>query len=71
MGFLFAVGVSIGALDEIYQSYIPNRSMSFFDWLADAVGVIIGVGIFVFTPLGRTNARRAARAMPVEEGKAK
>ena len=51
--FLFAVGASVGALDEIYQSYIPNRLMDIQDWVADALGVALGVGIFVFTPLGR------------------
>lgn len=52
-GFLFAVGVSIGALDEIYQSFIPGRDMSILDWYADAAGVAVGMGMFVFTRLGR------------------
>jgi VanZ family protein len=43
--FLLAVGVSVGALDEIFQSYIPGREMSIHDWVADAVGVAAGAGI--------------------------
>ncbi len=51
--FLFAVGVSIAGLDEIYQSFIPGRVMSITDWYADALGVALGVGLFVFTRMGR------------------
>jgi len=45
--FLFSVGASVGGLDEIVQSYVPGRSMSIFDWMADAAGVALGVGMFV------------------------
>ena len=51
--FLCAVGVSIAALDEIFQSYIPGRTMSLLDWYADAAGIAAGVGAHVFTSLGR------------------
>jgi VanZ family protein len=57
--FLFAVGVSIAAFDELLQSYIPGRRMDLFDWLADAVGVAAGVGIGVLA--GKTAKRRKAR----------
>ncbi|UCH82770.1 MAG: VanZ family protein [Candidatus Latescibacterota bacterium] len=46
--FLFAVGVSVAAVDEFYQSFIPGRMMSIADWCADALGVGLGVGIFTF-----------------------
>lgn len=52
-GFLFAVGVSVAGLDEVYQSFIPGRMMSIEDWCADAIGVALGVGLHVFTNLGR------------------
>lgn len=52
-GFLVAVGASVGALDELYQSFIPMRVMDLYDWVADLLGVAVGVGVFVFTPLGR------------------
>ena len=45
--FLFAVGVSVAALDELLQSYIPGRRMDLFDWLADAAGIATGVAICV------------------------
>jgi VanZ family protein len=51
--FLWAVGVSIAALDEIFQSYIPGRTMSIFDWFADAAGLAAGLSVFMFTALGR------------------
>jgi VanZ family protein len=58
--FLFAVGVSIAALDELLQSYIPGRHMSIFDWLADAVGIAAGVGLGVL--IGRSRKRKSALA---------
>ena len=50
--FLLALGASIGALDEMVQSYIPGRAMDVFDWCADVVGVGASVALFVFTRLG-------------------
>jgi VanZ family protein len=52
-GFLFAVGTSIAGLDETYQSFIPGRMMSVYDWCADAMGVAAGVGLFTFARLGK------------------
>jgi VanZ family protein len=51
--FLFAVGASIGALDEMFQSYIPGRDMSIYDWIADAAGVSLSTGLTVYLRLGR------------------
>ena len=45
--FLFAVGVSVAAFDELLQSYIPGRHMDLFDWLADTAGIATGVAIGV------------------------
>ncbi len=56
--FLFAVGASIGALDEMFQSYIPGREMSIYDWIADAVGVGLGTGLTVYFRLGRRSTAR-------------
>jgi VanZ family protein len=52
-GFVFAVGVSIAALDEIYQSFVPGRTMSILDWCADAAGTAAGCGTFIFSHLGK------------------
>jgi len=59
MLFLFAVGVSVGALDELLQSYTPTRSMDVFDWIADAAGVVAGVGFGMATGFGARRHRSA------------
>jgi len=46
--FLLAVGLSIAALDELFQGYIPGRQTDFFDWVADGVGLSLTIGIAVF-----------------------
>ena len=61
-GFVLAVCVSVAAMDEIYQGFIPGRHMSLLDWSADAVGGALGSGVFVFTGLGRR--RLAVEADP-------
>lgn len=40
------IGWAYGAVDEIWQLYIPGRQGDFFDWLADACGVACGVPAF-------------------------
>jgi VanZ family protein len=69
-GFLLAVGASVGALDEIYQSFIPGRMMSIYDWAADAMGTALGCGIYVFTRLGKHPPEAVIRARDLAgEGK--
>ena len=34
--------VILGAVDEWHQSFIPGRSMSFGDWIADSAGAVLG-----------------------------
>jgi VanZ family protein len=36
-----------GASDEFHQSFVPNRECELFDWLADALGGILG-GLFIY-----------------------
>lgn len=43
LAFLVVVGASVGALDEVYQGYVPGREMSIYDWCADVIGTMIGV----------------------------
>lgn len=57
--FLVAIGASIGALDELYQSFIPGRSMSIYDWYADVTGTAIGALLM------RVRLRR--RGLPPED----
>ena len=35
------VGLGIAAGDEIFQSFVPNRDSTVFDWLADGTGLTL------------------------------
>jgi VanZ family protein len=58
--FLFAVGSSVGALDEMFQSYIPGRNMSIYDYIADAIGVAAGVSLALLWKLRRTSVSKGS-----------
>lgn len=47
-----------GAVDEWHQSFIPRRSMSLADWIADSSGAFVGVIAGRLIPL--SPRRRAA-----------
>lgn len=66
--FLFTVGTSVAALDEVFQSYIPGRSMDVFDWIADTLGVSAGVGLCVLRVFG-TKKSQPASANPAVFGR--
>lgn len=34
----FAAAAAYGATDEIHQWFVPGRTMSLYDWIADAAG---------------------------------
>lgn len=40
-------GLLFGLSDELHQIFVPQRSCSVGDWLADATGVFMGVGLFL------------------------
>ncbi|HEK85831.1 MAG: VanZ family protein [Candidatus Saccharicenans sp.] len=42
----FMTGALIGATDELHQKFVPGRQCDWKDWLADLIGV--GVGLIVF-----------------------
>ncbi|MFZ3059382.1 MAG: VanZ family protein [Candidatus Methanoperedens sp.] len=46
--FLASMGFSLAyaASDEMHQSFVPGREMSFMDWLADAVGILISSYVY-------------------------
>jgi VanZ family protein len=46
-----AIAVAYGATDEFHQWFVPGRTMSFYDWIADAAGAA-GWAIAI-TALGR------------------
>ena len=35
------IGSAIGAGDEYFQSFVPGRDSSVYDWMADTTGVIL------------------------------
>lgn len=37
-----------GIIDEIHQSFVPGRSTSVFDWMADTAGAFLGACVFLF-----------------------
>jgi len=51
-----AFGSFIGAMDEIYQRWVPGRDSDIRDWVADTTAVIVAVLVASFI------ARRVARA---------
>jgi len=42
-GILGLIGVLYGLSDEIHQSFVPNRTCTLSDLLADSIGVIIAL----------------------------
>ncbi|GMR14334.1 MAG: hypothetical protein BMS9Abin29_2583 [Gemmatimonadota bacterium] len=46
-GVFVVLGISLGLLDEFHQGFVPGRTPSMSDVLADAGGVIIGYALFV------------------------
>lgn len=48
--FTFLFGVVYGLLDELHQLFIPGRSCDMMDWLADGIGVTLGIiGVYCLT----------------------
>lgn len=43
---LLLMGVGYGALDEWHQSFVPGRDVSVGDWVADSIGVMLGLLLF-------------------------
>jgi len=46
VGVLLLVGVGYGAFDEWHQSFVPGRDLSVGDWVADSIGVMLGLLLF-------------------------
>ena len=43
---LLIIGAGYGALDEWHQSFVPGRDANLGDWMADVVGVMLGLMLF-------------------------
>ncbi len=41
-----ALGWLYGVSDEFHQSFVPGRNVDVWDWVADALGVLVGVYLF-------------------------
>ncbi len=44
---VFAIGTIYGGLDELTQALIPSRQCDFKDFIADIVGVAIGMTVYL------------------------
>jgi VanZ family protein len=42
------IGAGIGASDEVFQSTVPNRDSSVFDWIADTVGLSLAQLVYLW-----------------------
>jgi VanZ family protein len=45
-----------GALDEVHQAFVPGRSLSGLDWLADAGGAALAAGVVLAVVVRRGRA---------------
>lgn len=56
-----AIGLAYGALTEIMQeTLIPGRVGSIYDWVADAMGTMLGLAFFHFFNQNRNKLKNAA-----------
>ena len=46
--FSFLIGSIYGLSDEIHQLFVPYRGFSLFDILADVMGCLLGIMIFIY-----------------------
>ena len=42
-----SIAVAYGAFDELHQSFVPGRDVSFRDWISDSIGALIVVFVLV------------------------
>lgn len=61
---LVVAGIAYGATDELHQLLVPGRSASFFDFLVDGVGVILGYAVLRRCWTQRA-PRSAERSLPI------
>jgi VanZ family protein len=45
MSVIFTIALAYGVGDEIHQYFVPGRDCNVWDWLADALGAMIGIGL--------------------------
>ena len=52
---LSVLGIIFGCFDEIWQSFIPGRFPSYYDVIADGIGVICGIITFNFLKIDQND----------------
>jgi VanZ family protein len=60
--FLVTLAAALyGAVDEIHQSFTPGRDCNLWDWIADALGALLGAALIAWISIrspGKTEKRR-------------
>ncbi len=56
-------GAAVAGLDEMYQSYIPRRDSSIFDFAMDSAGVVTGTLLAVLRHIVRIGKARERKAV--------
>lgn len=57
---LFIVMV-YGAMDEFHQSFVPGRSVDFFDFLADTIGGVTAVFVLIILSIRREYRKKTSK----------
>lgn len=58
------LGIAVGALDESYQRLIPQRTPSWGDFVADSIGVSLGVSFALWRQARRRPGTQVPSARP-------
>lgn len=41
-----SIGIGLGTITELLQYFVPYRTVEFFDWLANFLGLGLGIGAY-------------------------
>ena len=61
VALVLGCGLAVALLDELFQSTIPGREASVWDFLVDAIGLMVGVGFGRFMNSVRRDGAGEAR----------
>lgn len=56
-----------GASDEWHQSFVPGRSADVWDWVADTLGAMLAMGIWLAWPAAAHTVKSSPTPSPVNE----